>query len=148
MNAPTPAETSAVGAVAVWARYGLIAVAWPFAAGAVVQIFLAGLFSFDDPSYRADHVDFGRMIGFLTYLLPILALIGRVGVPRFMHALVIALLFVVQQVLANVDEGYIAALHPVNGILLLGGSFDLGMRSLGLVRSRRGRRSDGPPLAA
>ena len=138
MNASTPAEPQAVGAVAVWARYGLIAVAWLFAAGAVVQFFLAGLSVFDPANPRwDDHVDFGRMIGLLAHLLPILALIGRVGVPRVMHALVIAVLFVVQSILANVDEGWIAALHPLNGVLLLGGSFDLGRMTLASVRSRR-----------
>ena len=84
-----------------------------------------------------DHVDFGRMIGLLAYLLPILALIGRVGAPRVVHALVIAVLFVVQSILANVDEGWIAALHVLNGVLLLGGSFDLGRQTLASVRSRR-----------
>ena len=137
MNAATQPDTPTVGGAALWARYALVAVAWLFAAGAVVQLFLAGLSVFDPANPRwDDHVDFGRMIGFLAYLLPILALIGRVGMPRFMHALTIAVLFVVQSILANVDEGWIAALHAVNAILLLGGSFDLGRLTLAQVRSR------------
>ena len=52
MSASTPAEPQALGAVAVWARYGLIAVAWLFAAGAVVQLFLAGLSVFDPANPR------------------------------------------------------------------------------------------------
>jgi hypothetical protein len=54
-----------------WARYGLIAFAWLFAAGGIVQIFLAGLAVFDPAdgvTHWNDHVDFGRMIGFLAYL--------------------------------------------------------------------------------
>lgn len=136
MDASTRADVSVVGAVATAGRYALIAVAWIFAAGAVVQIYLAGRGIFESPTYLADHVDMGRMLGFLAYLLPILALVGRAGISRIMHALVIAVLFVVQSLLANVDTGSIAALHAVNAVLLLGGSFDLGRRTLTLVRSR------------
>ena len=139
MNATTPTPAPTGGAVTVWARYGLIAVAWLFAAGAVVQVFLAGLGVFDvldAPTHWDDHVNFGRTIGFLAYLLPILALVGRVGRSLFGQALAMAVLFVVQSVLANVDESYIAALHPLNGFLLLGGSFDLGRRTLAFVRGQ------------
>ena len=74
-------------------------VAWLFVAGGMVQMFLAGLSVFDAAdavTHWQDHTDFGRMLGSLAYLFPILALIGRVGMPRIGHALVIAILFVVQ----------------------------------------------------
>jgi len=137
MSASNPPVAAPVGAVPKWSRVALIAVAWLFAAGAVVQIFLAGLSVFESPEYWVDHVETGRMLGFLAYLLPILAAIGRVGMPRFMQALVVALLFVAQQILANLDVGFIAALHALNAFLLLGGAVDVGRSTLGLVRASR-----------
>lgn len=129
---------SSTGQLTMWVRYALIAVAWLFAAGAIVQVFLAGLAVFDPQAGRwDDHVDMGRMIGFLTYLLPILALIGRVGRQRVVHAFVVTILFFVQSFLANIDEGWIAAFHAVNAFFLVGASFSLGMRTLELVRSER-----------
>ena len=118
-----------------WARYALIAAAWLFALGGIVQVFLAGLSVFDGRDW-SDHVNMGRMIGFLAYLLPVLALLGRAGVRLVAQAVVVAVLFVVQSILSNVDEGWIAALHPVNGFLLIGAAGSLGGAALGLVRSR------------
>jgi hypothetical protein len=132
-----------------WSRYALIAFAWLFAVGGVVQVFLAGLAVFEgDPfgfDYWEDHVDFGRMIGLLTYLLPVLALIGRVGVRLVVHALVVAILFVVQSILPNVDETWVAALHPVNGFLLIGAAGSLGGATLGLIRSQARPNSEPSP---
>ena len=118
-------------------RYVMVAVAWLFAVGVVVQIFLAGLGLFESAEFWVDHVDIGYAIGPLAYLLPILALIGRVGVPRFGHAMVVAVLYVVQTILPNLDFGYVAALHPLNAFLLLGASTSLGTSTLALICARR-----------
>jgi hypothetical protein len=118
-------------------RYALAAVAFLIVAGGVVQFFLAGLSVFDSASYWSDHTDFGRMLGFLAYLLPILALLGRAGAPRIGHAFVVAILFVAQSFLANVDTGWIAAFHPLNGLLLMGAAASLGRRALEIARVTR-----------
>src|SRR5262245_42323743 len=115
MTSAAPPPTSGY---VVWVRYAMVIVAWLFVAGGMVQLFLAGLAVFDAAdavSHWQDHTDFGRMIGLLAYLLPILALIGRVGMPRIGHALVVAILYFLQSLLANVDTDWLAALHPVNG---------------------------------
>ena len=129
-------ETSAVGTFTTWARYILIAFAWLFAVGVVVQIYLAGLGFFESGDFLADHTEFGHIIGPLAYLLPILALLGRVGWPRGIQAIVVTVLYLVQVILPTLDAGYVAALHPLIAFLLLGGSFGLGMAVLRLVRSR------------
>lgn len=128
---------SAAGRFTTGVRYVMVAIAWLFAVGVVVQIFLAGLALFDSAEYWVDHVDIGYAIGALAYLLPILALLGRVGLPRIGHAVVVALLYVVQTILPNIDAGYIAALHPLNAFLLLGAATSLGSRTLEFVRERR-----------
>jgi hypothetical protein len=128
--------TTEVGTFTTWVRYVLVAVAWLFTVAVVVQIFLAGLSLFESSEYLTDHVDIGHMISPLAYLLPILALLGRVGRQRIGHAFVVAVLYLVQVILPTVDVGFIAALHPLNAFLLLGAAFDLGRSVLGLVRSR------------
>ena len=67
-------STARVSGVTTGFRYAVVAFAWVFALGAIVQVFLIGLGLFESGSYIVDHVDFGHMIGPLAYLLPILAL--------------------------------------------------------------------------
>jgi hypothetical protein len=106
----------------------------------VIQVFLVGLSLFESASHWSDHVDFGRTIGLLTYLLPVLALVGRVGRRLIGHAVVVPVPFVVQMQLANADTGWVATFHPVNGLLLIGAAGSLGDRTLEFVRSRAATR--------
>jgi Family of unknown function (DUF6220) len=103
------------------ARTGLALVAGLFAVGLIVQIFLAGLGVFDGPSNFDTHRNFGYTIGFLTLVMIALALIGRV--PRLLLGLTVLTLvqMFLQSVLVAMRESNpaIAALHPVNGVLLL-----------------------------
>lgn len=101
--------------------------ALPFAAGAfvacaIVQVFLAGLGVFDDPGAFVTHREFGYTFGWLTLLVLILALLGRE--PRRITGLCVLLLvlFALQSVFValRADLPQIAALHPLNGFLILG----------------------------
>ena len=97
-------------------------VAGLFAACAVVQVFLAGLGVFDDPRAFIDHRDFGYTFGWLTLVLLVLAIAGRMG-RRFVGASVLLLtLFALQSVFVALRESLpgIAALHPLNGFAILG----------------------------
>ena len=117
-----------------WFRYALVAVAWLLALAGVVQVFLAGLALFDDLKYWDDHKDFGNMIGILAVLLPILALLGRLGVPITGQAIVVLILYIIQILLPRMDTGWIAALHPVNAFFLIGAAGSLGTRTLAVIR--------------
>lgn len=128
------ARVSDVGQITQALRIAVVAVAWLFTAGAVVQVFLAGLSVFDSASYWSDHVDFGRVLGFLAYALPILALAGRIGWRLGIQALVVALLYILQSALAFLDNGMLAAFHAVNALLLIGAAGILGGTALALVR--------------
>lgn len=101
--------------------------ALPFAAGAfvacaVLQIFLAGLGVFDDPKAFITHREFGYTFGWLTLVVLVLALLGRE--PRRVTGLCVLLLvlFALQSVFValRVDYPAVAALHPLNGFLILG----------------------------
>ena len=95
--------------------------AWLFAGCIVVQVFLAGLGVFDSASAFITHRNFGYVFGWLSLVLLIVAVVGRM--PRRLIGL--AGLTIVQMALQSVlivfrdDNPAIAALHPVNGVLLL-----------------------------
>ena len=100
--------------------------ALPFASGAfvacaIVQVFLAGLGVFDDPKSFVTHREFGYAFGWLTLVTLVLALVGRS--PRRTVGLAVLLLvaFAFQSVFVAVRESMpeIAAVHPLNGFLIL-----------------------------
>lgn len=103
------------------ARSVLAAVAWLFVACIVVQIFLAGLGVFDDPRAFVSHREFGYIFGWVTLIMLVAALVARV--PRRLLALVglTLVMFAFQSILVAVRADYpaVAALHPVNGAVLL-----------------------------
>jgi hypothetical protein len=93
-----------------------------FVACAVVQVFLAGFGVFDDPRAFITHREFGYLFGWLTLVVLVLALVGRM--PRRVTGLSVLLLvlFALQSLLVAVraDLPAIAALHPLNGFAILG----------------------------
>ena len=93
-----------------------------FAACAVVQVFLAGLGVFDDPRAFITHREFGYLFGWLTLVVLVLALVGRL--PRRIAGMSILLLvlFALQSVFValRADLPAVAALHPLNGFAILG----------------------------
>lgn len=100
--------------------------AFPFVAGlfavcAIIQVFLAGLGVFDDPSSFATHRDFGYVIELIPIVMLVLALVG--GMPRRFAGLSALLfgLFILQSVFVAMRESMpaVAALHPLNGFLIL-----------------------------
>ena len=117
------------------ARGAVVVLAWIFAAGVVVQVFLAGLSLFESASYWADHEAFGRWLGFIPVPLLLLALVGRLPLRLVVLAAALVVLYGLQFLLANVDEGYLAALHPVNAFALLGTAAQLGSQTRGLPTS-------------
>jgi hypothetical protein len=96
-------------------------VAWLFVACLVVQVFLAGLGVFDSPSAFITHRDFGYLFGLLTIVLIVLALVGRLPRAFLGWSALLLGLFALQSVfvLFRTSVPAIAALHPVNGFLIL-----------------------------
>ena len=97
-------------------------VAGLFVACAVIQVFLAGLGVFDDPNAFITHRNFGYVFGWLTLVLLVISLVGRMP-RRFVGlAVLILVLFSLQSVFVALREDmpWLAALHPLNGFLILG----------------------------
>jgi len=103
-------------------RLALPIAAGAFVACAIVQVFLAGLGVFDDPQAFITHREFGYTFGWLTLAILVLALVGRS--PRRITGLcaLLLVLFALQSVLValRTDLPAIAALHPLNGVAILG----------------------------
>jgi heme A synthase len=104
------------------ARSAFPFVAGLLAVGAIVQVFLAGLGVFDDSSAFMTHRDVGYMLSLLPIVMAVLALVG--GLPRRFAGLsaLLFVLFILQSVFVAARESTpaIAALHPLNGFLILG----------------------------
>jgi hypothetical protein len=103
------------------ARTAYPVVAGLFVACAVIQVFLAGLGVFDDPSSFITHRNFGYVFGWLTLVLLVVALVGRMP-RRFVGlAVLLLVLFALQSVFIAVraDMPAVAALHPLNGFFIL-----------------------------
>jgi hypothetical protein len=104
-----------------WAYTALGVVAWLFAACILIQVFLAGMGVFDGPERFEAHRNFGYLFGWLTLVMVIIAAAGRLG-RRLVGLTLLALVqFALQSVfiLFREDLPAVAALHPVNGVLLL-----------------------------
>jgi len=125
-----------------WARRGLVIAAWLFVAGVLGQVFLAGLGVFGVPAGDfSTHRDFGYLVGWMTLVILVLAIAGRL--PRRDIALAVLLLiqFALQSVFVAIRDEYpaVAALHPLNGFLIL---------LVGIVIARDARASIGASVAA
>ena len=97
-------------------------VAAAFVACAIVQVFLAGLGVFDDPKAFITHREFGYLFGWLTLVVLVLALAGRLRRRVIGLSVLLLVLFALQSVLVAVraDLPAVAALHPLIGFAILG----------------------------
>ena len=96
-------------------------VSWLFVAGLIAQVFLAGLGVFDGPASFATHRDVGYSLSLIPLVLIIAAWLGGLGRRLALLALLTGLLFVLQSVFVvmRTSAPAVAALHPVNGFLIL-----------------------------
>jgi len=118
--------------IIVWARTGVAIAAWAFVVCAILQIFLAGLGVFGTPaSDFSTHREFGYLIGWLTLVVLILALVGRLPRRDISLAVLLLVLFALQSVFVAVRHEYpvVAALHPLNGFLILLVGIVIGLRA-------------------
>lgn len=119
-------------------------VAWLYVIGLLVQVFLAGMGVFSGATAFATHRDFGYLLTVLPVVLVVTALVGRFGRWHVIAATVMFVQFILQSVLIIGRDSMpeIAALHPVNGFLIL-------LIAVWLARDAwRTWQSDGEPSSA
>ena len=93
-----------------------------FLAGLLIEFYLAGAAIFGVGLSFEPHRMLGTGLAILAILFPILALIGRLGRKLIGFSLVLVLLTIVQMALPSLrgNVPWIAALHPVNALALMG----------------------------
>ena len=99
------------------------AAAWLFVAAIVVQVFLAGaaITQLGGSGTFASHIDFGyTWVGLAALAVVVTAVIARAGRRAILISLGLLLLYVVQTSLPYARDSIpaVAALHPVNAMLL------------------------------
>jgi mercuric ion transport protein len=122
-----------------------LAAIWLFAACSVVQVFLAGLGVFVGPDRFALHRDFGYTFGLLLLVVIVAAVVGRLGRRQILYAVALMILFTLQSVFIGLraTAPEVAALHPVNGVLIIGVAVVSGREAWVAWRARRAQ-----PIAA
>lgn len=96
-------------------------VAWVFVAGLILQVWLAGRGVFESPTVFETHRDVGYTLSLFTVVLLVLGLLGGMGRRAALLAIGIFVLLILQSVFVVMRSSMpaIAALHPVNGFLIL-----------------------------
>ena len=115
------------------ARRGFTLSAWSYPVALGAQIFFAGLYVFAGPSNIELHRNGAHVIGALTLLLVATAHLGAIGRSDRLMAWGVAGLLAIQGGLVHVhqifDAPVIAALHPVNAMILFWVSLTLARRA-------------------
>jgi hypothetical protein len=96
-------------------------IAWLLVAALVVQVWLAGRGVFESPGIFATHRDVGYTISLIPIVLLVLGFLGGMGRRVALMAALIFGLMILQSVFVvmRTSSPAIAALHPVNGFLIL-----------------------------
>lgn len=110
--------------------------AWVILAAVIAQFFFAGLGIFRASSFQA-HRTTGSLIMLASLLLLVLALAGWLGKVRIGLSALLLVLTIVQSLLVR-GPSLVAALHPVNALLIMGVTATL---------ARLGRESGAPARA-
>jgi hypothetical protein len=120
-------------------RRAMILLLWMariFAAGIVVQVFLAGLALFVDLNNWGAHSSFPRYFAFLPFLMVLLSFIARMPLTFRLQSIRLSAIVVaifMTAVLAS-KIGFLSALHPVLAIALFMGAMTLARKAAALTK--------------
>jgi hypothetical protein len=134
---PVVEQSAGPTAVLGWRRGAGIAyvvIAVLFILSVFVQFFLAGLGVFGAESFEA-HKDFGGAFHLLAFLLLVLALLVRRNRTDLILVVTLLMLTTIQFMLPEADDGYVAAFHVVNALLIYTVVFHVMQRGIRSVRA-------------
>jgi hypothetical protein len=119
-----------------WARIAYSLVAWLFAVAAIIQVYLAGLGVFTLGGFE-QHRNVGYGIGILGLILLVLAFAAKMPMRVIGATALLFVLMIVQSVLVfmKTDQPNIAALHPVNGFVIVLLAVWIAWKTLGYIRA-------------
>jgi len=92
-----------------------------FVVGLIAQVWLTGRGVFESPTMFDTHRSLGYTLSLFTIALLVLGLLGGMGRRPAILAVVIFVLFILQSIFVVMRDSQpaVAALHPVNGFLIL-----------------------------
>ncbi|RBI60313.1 hypothetical protein DMJ13_18425 [halophilic archaeon] len=99
-------------------RYGYLVLAVFFAICVIAQIYIAGMAVFIDPANWSLHETFVHAFEPMLILLLILAFIGRLSRSLKVAPIGLFLLITIQYATAAVYGSLVAAIHPVNAVVI------------------------------
>lgn len=119
------------GRRARFARVAYLVLAWLLVASIAYQVFLAGMAVFVDPINWARHVQFVHLFEMLPVLLLGLAFAGRMPKKRglYLGPILLFALLGLQHAFAGAGRSVVAALHPVNALVIFWGGVVLAQRA-------------------
>ena len=103
----------------LWARYGYLGLAGVFTLCVLVQVYIAGMAVFVDPSNWSLHATFVHVFEPLLVPMFICALLGRLSRLLKLAPVALFLLVSVQYATAILFGSMVAAFHPVNAVVIL-----------------------------
>ena len=119
------------------ARIGFALLAWVFVALSIIQIYLAGaaITQLGGTGDFGTHQALGWLIGIIALVQLVLAFAAKLGWRMVGASALLFGLMVVQSLLPGIGTPSLAALHPVNGFLVVLLSFWIAWRALTFIRA-------------
>jgi hypothetical protein len=111
-----------------------VIVAYLLALCILIQVFLAGLSIFASPTPWTFHTSFVHSFEYLPLLLIILALLGRTRHALVWFSLLLQVQIQLQYVFAGLPVGIVAALHPVNAVIMFWLTIYVARRAMKLLK--------------
>lgn len=117
-------------------RWAFVGLSWLFVVGLAYQVLLIGLYLFAGDSSKA-HIDIGYWLPVLPLLALVAGAVGRVGRSLLIWAGIVTLLTIVQGILPPLRDSvpFLAALHPLNAVLISWMAVTVAQRSVALTRA-------------
>jgi hypothetical protein len=120
-------------------RFTLLGFSWVFVAAIVVQVYFAGLMLFGQEGGTELHENTGYILGTVGALFLLLPALARAGGTTIILGVILAVITFFQPnlTLARDESALIAALHPVNALLIVALAVLMIRRATELVREER-----------
>ena len=104
-----------------WARRGFVLFAGALVIGVLIQVYIAGMAVFVDPANWNLHAHFVHVIEWLPLVMLVLAFLGRLSRELKLLPVVLFVLIIVQYATAlGFSDSMVAAIHPVNAMVIVG----------------------------
>ena len=129
-----PVQQKQVGTFTRVMRVLYVVLAWVLALCILIQVFLAGLGIFGSPALLTLHTTFVHYFEFLPILLIILALLGRTRHALVWWSLLLQVQIELQYFFAHAPVSVVAALHPVNAVVMFWITIQVARRSMKFVK--------------